>query len=113
MDLSSQQHEAALFFVLHLHLSADDENSGTLVPHGRKTLYHYVLHQAVFILLLVLPCLVSLCLPTGWRLLRKPLLLHRMRQLIGQLFHRHLKKMNRFVIVACRLIIVQQPLKIR
>lgn len=97
MDLTSQQHEV-VFFVLHLHPSADDEDSGTFLPTRRKTLYDYVLHQTIFILL-AFPCLVSLRLPTGWRLLRELLLLQRMRQLIGQLFHRHLEKINTFVIV--------------
>lgn len=111
LDLSSQEDEAALL-ILQLHFSADDEDSGPLLPHGRQTLYHYVLHQAIFILL-VLPCLVFLCLPSGWCLPRQPLLVHRVRQLIGQLLHCHLEEMNRFVIITCRLIIVQQQLNIR
>lgn len=80
------------FFVPLQRLSADDEDSGPLFPHRRKALDHHVVHQAIFILLLVLSPLVSFRLPTGWHLLGEPLLLHRLRQLIGQLLHRHLEE---------------------
>lgn len=83
-----------LLLVLLLHPSTDDEDSGTFLPHRRKTLYDYILHQTIFILL-ALPCLVFPHLPSGWRLLGQSLLLHRMRQLIGQLLHRHLEKISR------------------
>lgn len=72
-------------------LSADDEDSRSLLSHWRKTLYHHVVHQTVFILFFIPPSSISFCSCIGWDLRREPLPLHRLSQLTGQLLHRHLK----------------------
>lgn len=75
-------------------LSADDEDSRSFLSHRRKTLYHHVVHQSVFILFFIPPSSfssISFCSSICRNLLSKPLPLHRLRQLIGQLPHRHLQ----------------------
>ena len=87
--MSTQETQTCVFVLLCL--SADDEDSRSLLSHRRKTLYHHVVHQSVFILFFVPPSsvtTVSFCSSSGWNLLLVP---HWLRQLTGQLFHCHLQ----------------------
>lgn len=69
--------------------SADDEDSGPLLSHGRKTLYHYIVNQSIFIFLL-LHSISSTC----WVFICEPLPFHSLRELIGQFSHCDLQKMT-------------------
>ena len=76
-------------------LSADDEHSWPFLSHRRKTLYHHVGPSVriypLFYSHFLFSSSSSSCSSIGWNLLCKPLPLHRLRQLIGQLLHHHLK----------------------
>lgn len=65
-------------------LLADDEDSRSFLSHRRKTLYHHVVHQSVFIFFLIPPFSFS-CLTIGCNLFCKSLRFHRLGQLIGHL----------------------------
>ena len=108
----SRQETQTCVSALLLSLSADDEDSRSLLSHWRKTLYHHVVHQTVFILFFIPPSSISCCSCIGWNLLWEPLPLHRLSQLTGQLLHRHLKDVKAALNLVSHLFVALQSVAI-